>query len=68
MVAMAKWDNPARPRSDWQLITIERYWESVAGIRRGRERSERNLDVYLNKEVVEAIDWKAFTRRFLTPG
>ena len=65
IVTFARWDNPARPRSAWQVITVERYWACAEAVRRGLDRSPRNLPDHLNKEVVEALDWQAIARRFL---
>jgi len=42
-----------------RLLSIERYWTSRQAVARGLDRSPRNLPYHLNKEVVEALDWKS---------
>lgn len=42
-----------------RLLAIERYWTSRQAVENGVDRSPRNLPVHLNKEVVEALDWKS---------
>lgn len=65
IVSLARWANPALPRTAWQLLTIERYWLAAQAVRRGLDKSPSNLPYHLNKEVVEALDWQALARRFL---
>lgn len=65
IVALRKWWDPRLPRATWQLVSIERYWSSASAVARGVERSERYLPLHVNREVVEAIDWKSFARTFL---
>jgi hypothetical protein len=42
-----------------QVLSIERYWPSRQGVEKGLDRSQRNIYYHLNKEVVEALDWKS---------
>ncbi len=65
VVSMRRWWNPSLPRTAWQLVTIERYWSSAEDVRRGHDRSQRTIFLHVNKEVVEAIDWKAFGETFM---
>ncbi len=48
----------AKPASV-QLLTIERYWPSRQDVERGVDRSQRNIYYHLNKETMEALDWKS---------
>lgn len=65
IVSVRKWWDPALPRTAWQLVSIERYWSSATDVKRGVDRSQRNLPLHVNREVVEALDWKAFARTVL---
>jgi hypothetical protein len=57
VVSLAAWDNPALPRTAWQLITVERYWLASEAMRAGA-RGNAALYYRLNKAVTEDLDWK----------
>lgn len=64
VVSPARWYDPALPRSTAQLISVERYWPSAEGVRRGVDRT-RSGYLYVNKDVVEALDWRAIASTVL---
>jgi hypothetical protein len=66
IVAVAPFIDPARPGAA-RLLSIERYWSSLDSVRRGVDRSERNIYHHLNVETVQALDWKAVAAS-LAPG
>lgn len=51
VVSVARWYDPALPRSTPQLISVERYWSSAESARRGEDRT-RSGYLYVNKDVV----------------
>jgi hypothetical protein len=65
VVTVARWANPALPRTAPQLISVERYWMSAKAVHNGLARTESNLPYHLNTEVIEALDWKAIAQRLL---
>jgi hypothetical protein len=64
VVSLAAWDNKKLPRDAWQLLSVERYWPSAEAVRKGASR-EKGIYYHLNKEVVEALDWKAIAGTLL---
>jgi hypothetical protein len=59
VVSVARWCDPALPKTTWQLVSVERYWEAVQQVASNPPRNDRYADVYTMKEVAEAMDWKA---------
>ena len=60
---MARWYNPALPRTTPQLLSIERYWLSA---RETKTFGDAVRPYYrLNAATVEALDWKQISTTFL---
>jgi len=64
VVSLARWNEPSLPRTAWRLLSIERYWTSSEDVRRGVDRS-RTPWAYVNKAVVESVDWQAVASTLL---
>lgn len=64
VVTVARWFDPARPRSSVQMLSVERYWMSREAVRRGVDRT-RSPWLYVNAAVVEALDWDAIAASLL---
>lgn len=58
VVTVGSVPDPARPGAV-RMLSIERYWSSRENVLKGLDRSARYIYYHLNKEIVEALDWKA---------